>query len=405
MASNPVGVRLPAAWNYGAVERALRNAHSRGDKSIFEPSLGQVFDSPQEGYEFFNMYSWEVGFGIRYGRCRTSATGCHTRQDLVCACEGRETRPEARSARSGCRATLCLLRNDHISEHNHPLSASCGEGRQWNSHRRIDQMTRDLVCNLRANNVQIFRVCSIHGSMHGANQYAPFSRQSIRSLCARLTQESIEGDMDKTMELFRSMKMEDPGLVVRMQVDDEQRVKSLFWCHGIGPENYSFFSDAVTFDTTYKTNLYNLPFGLFVGVNHHFQTIIFGAVLLTEETTSAFQWAFRSFVEAMDGVAPRTILTDQCQSICAAISMELPTTRHRWCKWHVLRKAKESLGAIYSKNFGFKCALHELLDEVVSIPEFETRLAQLIEQHALGENQFLARAYENRAMWAKPYFT
>lgn len=111
--------------------------------------------------------------------------------------------------------------------HNHPLS-TCGERRQWKSHSRIDQMTHDLVRNLRANNVQISRVCSILGSMHGSNQYVPFSMQSIRSLCGRLTQESIEGDMSKTLQLFNSMKDADPAIVLCIQLDPDRRVKSLF---------------------------------------------------------------------------------------------------------------------------------------------------------------------------------
>jgi len=130
------------------------------------------------------------------------------------------------------------------------------------------------------------------GSLHGSNQYVPFSRQSVRSLCGRLAQESIEGDTSKTLALFAAMKEADPAFVLRLQVDEKKRVKTLFWCHGSSRFNYSCFGDAITFDTTYRTNLYNLPFGLFVGANHHFQTVIFGAVLLTEETTDAFhhQW-------------------------------------------------------------------------------------------------------------------
>jgi hypothetical protein len=89
----------------------------------------------------------------------------------------------------------------------------------------------------------------------------------------------------------------------------------------------------------------------------------------------------------------------------AAISAVLPQTRHRWCKWHVLRKAKESLGYLYTKNNRFKGAFHELLDEVVSVPEFETRWALMLEEYNLNGNEFLQRAYNNRAMWAKPYFT
>jgi hypothetical protein len=83
----PSGPILPAAWNYGAVERALREAANRGERCIFEPKIGQVFQSLEEGYEFFNMYSWEVGFGVRYGRSRINNSGAKTRQDIVCSCE------------------------------------------------------------------------------------------------------------------------------------------------------------------------------------------------------------------------------------------------------------------------------------------------------------------------------
>jgi hypothetical protein len=88
-----------------------------------------------------------------------------------------------------------------------------------------------------------------------------------------------------------------------------------------------------------------------------------------------------------------------------AIDAELPLTRHRWCKWHVLRKAKESLGPVYSKNSPFKRDLHELLDIIVDVEEFETRWSELITGYSLQDNEFLSRAYDNREMWAKPYFT
>jgi hypothetical protein len=88
-----------------------------------------------------------------------------------------------------------------------------------------------------------------------------------------------------------------------------------------------------------------------------------------------------------------------------AIDSELPDTRHRWCKWHVLRKAKESLGRVYSKISVFKRELHELIDQIVDVEEFETRWAEIVTGNGLGDNEFLARAYENREMWAKPYFS
>jgi hypothetical protein len=115
--------------------------------------------------------------------------------------------------------------------------------------------------------------------------------------------------MAKTLEAFGRIKKKDPGFVVCMDVDDKRRVKSLLFSHGSSRRNYAAFGDVVTFDTTYRTNLYNLPFGLFVGVNHHFQSIIFGGVLLTEETIDAFKWTFRNFLAVMGGRCPQTILT------------------------------------------------------------------------------------------------
>jgi hypothetical protein len=64
------GEQLPAcrpASEIGAVEAALRASAEKTTSQIFNPTTGLVFDSLEEAYEFYNLYSWEVGFGIRYG--------------------------------------------------------------------------------------------------------------------------------------------------------------------------------------------------------------------------------------------------------------------------------------------------------------------------------------------------
>ncbi|RLN25051.1 hypothetical protein C2845_PM07G08760 [Panicum miliaceum] len=152
------GVNLPASWNYGAVERALRGADDRGDRCIFEPELGKVFESTQEAFEFYNMYSWAVGFGIRSGRSRESKGGRRTMQ--------------------------CKILSAHV------------------------------------------RVCSIIGSMHGPGGYIPFSRQSMRSVCGRLAQETISNDVEKTISVFESIRSSDPGLVVKVDKDEAGRTNA-----------------------------------------------------------------------------------------------------------------------------------------------------------------------------------
>ncbi|XP_071676735.1 protein FAR1-RELATED SEQUENCE 5-like isoform X2 [Lolium perenne] len=167
---------------------------------------------------------------------------------------------------------------------------------------------------------------------------------------------------------------------------------------------YTCFGDVVVFDTTYTTNLYKMPFGLFVGVNNHFQTVIYVGILMSEETIEGFNWAYKEFVSLMGGKAPLTMLTDQCRAMEVDIGMTLPSTVHRWCKWHAFRKAKEELGGIFSKQTGFKDAFHNVVNEMLTIDEFEKAWGRLIEDFGLVENSFMIRAFEARHNWAKPFF-
>jgi hypothetical protein len=47
------------------VEKALRESSARGEKCIFQPKEGQVFQTIEEAYEFFNMYSFWIC--VRWG--------------------------------------------------------------------------------------------------------------------------------------------------------------------------------------------------------------------------------------------------------------------------------------------------------------------------------------------------
>ncbi|XP_024310904.1 protein FAR1-RELATED SEQUENCE 5-like isoform X2 [Brachypodium distachyon] len=206
------------------------------------------------------------------------------------------------------------------------------------------------------------------------------------------------------MQVLQELASGDPNFAARIRLDTDSRVKSVIWCSGKNRTDYAYFGDVVTFDTTYRTNLYNMPFGLFVGVNEHFQSTIFGGVLLRDEKIQSFEWAFSTFVDIMNGKRPDTMLTDQCQAMEAAIKYSLPSTRHRWCKWHVLRVAKEKIGHVYSKQSGFKKEFHDLVINETCPSIFESRSNEIIGKYRLGSNSYLKRIYDRREMWAKPYF-
>lgn len=122
--------------------------------------------------------------------------------------------------------------------------------------------------------------------------------------------------MVKTVKLLEEMKTISPNLSVCVDLDREGSPMFVLWCTGKNKHDYVYFGDVVSFDTTYMTNLYNMPFGIFVFVNNHYESTIFGGVLMREETIVGFEWAFSKFVEVMNVKSPITILTAiLCRSV------------------------------------------------------------------------------------------
>uniref|UniRef100_A0A0A9FQ55 Uncharacterized protein n=1 Tax=Arundo donax TaxID=35708 RepID=A0A0A9FQ55_ARUDO len=54
-----------------AVEEAMRSGVDGTKEHLFLPSVGQTFPSLSDAYQFYNLYSWEVGFSIRSERNQT----------------------------------------------------------------------------------------------------------------------------------------------------------------------------------------------------------------------------------------------------------------------------------------------------------------------------------------------
>ena len=54
-----------------------------------------------------------------------------------------------------------------------------------------------------------------------------------------------------------------------------------------------------------------------------------------------------------------------------AIADVMPSTAHRWCKWHVMENIKEKLGTLYKKGTPFSIDFNYLTNEMMTVEEFE----------------------------------
>jgi len=99
----------------------------------------------------------------------------------------------------------------------------------------------------------------------------------------------------------------------------------------------NFFSDVVTFDSTFRTNKEYQPFGVFVGFNHYRETMMFGIALLYDEMLVSFQWLFETFLKTMCGKKTKTIFAGQDPAIAKTFSIVMPETFHGLCIRHIMQ--------------------------------------------------------------------
>ncbi|KAL4371725.1 hypothetical protein AHAS_Ahas06G0194500 [Arachis hypogaea] len=88
------------------------------------------------------------------------------------------------------------------------------------------------------------------------------------------------------------MKELNPNFFFEIDVDENHSFRNVFWGDARCRAAWEYFGDVVTFDTTYKTNRNDMPFGSFVGVNYYGMFTLIGCTLLRNEETRTFQWLF-----------------------------------------------------------------------------------------------------------------
>ncbi|XP_058090138.1 protein FAR1-RELATED SEQUENCE 5-like isoform X2 [Magnolia sinica] len=345
------------------------------ENEISEPQENMEFESEAAAYNFYNAYARQMGFSIRLSRCkRSSKDGKVVSRWIVCSKEGvprksKATKLKRAITRENCKATLwvkkqasgCWVVRRFIKEHTHEL-APPNQVCFLRSHRQNRDNAKNLVCV----------------SKGGAS-----NTQTV-------------------LDYFKRMQKDNPAFYYAYLVDDDGQMRSCFWIDARSRMAYSYFGDVVTF-TTYKTNDCQMLFAPFTGVNHHNQSISFGCALIVDETESSLTWLFETWLDAMFGRHPISIVTNQDKAIRVVIEKVFPRTCHRFCKSHILNKAQDKLGPIYRKEPEFSKMFRECINHSLTIQEFETAWWDLIRNYNLEGHEWLHMLYEDRQRWVPAY--
>lgn len=77
--------RTPCTTRTSALEKATPGLADNPGDIVIVPAPGTSFDTVGEAYDFYNLYSWEKGFGIRYDKSRLNVERTWM-QEIVYGC-------------------------------------------------------------------------------------------------------------------------------------------------------------------------------------------------------------------------------------------------------------------------------------------------------------------------------
>ncbi|XP_022844850.1 protein FAR1-RELATED SEQUENCE 5-like [Olea europaea var. sylvestris] len=382
----------------------------RGDGEIV-PEVGMTFKDEKELFDFYKQYAYSIGFPVRKRNSKKGDDGTVRFVTFTCSREGRRSsntnsalRPQPTSqtdckarisASADCNGTWRI--NTVNLQHNHKTSPSKS---------RLFRCNRELSANVKRK-LEMNDIAGIplHKSFNSAVVEAggydnmTCIEKDCRNYIEQVRRLRLgEGDATALQSYFSQMQARCSGFYFAMDLDDESRLKNEFWADNRCRQAYKEFGDVVTFDTTYLTNKYDMPFAPFVGVNHHGQSTLLGCGLLSNENTSTFVWLFRTWLQCMHDQPPCAIITDQDKAMQNAIEIVFPNTRHRWCLWHIMKKLPEKFGYHIDKSSIFS-TIHRLVYDSQVVDEFEKGWRAMIDEFELHDNDWLFGLYENRGRW------
>ncbi|XP_073360924.1 protein FAR1-RELATED SEQUENCE 5-like [Aegilops tauschii subsp. strangulata] len=81
-----------------------------------------------------------------------------------------------------------------------------------------------------------------------------------------------------------------------------------------------------------------------------------------------------------------------------------PLAVHRHCRWHIIKKAEETLGPFFADRPDLHKAFELCVDHSLTVEEFERSWMAMIETYQVQDHETFASLWEKRMYWVPAYF-
>lgn len=279
------------------------------------PYMGQRFPTHDAAYEFYSEFAKRCGFSIRRHRTegKEGVGKGLTRRYFVCHRAGKtpvkpanENKPQRnrKSSRCGCQAYMRISKNSDlglpewrvtgfVNHHNHELLEP-NQVRFLPAYRTISDADKSRILMFAKTGIsvqQMMRLLELEKCVEPG--YLPFTEKDVRNLLQSFRKVDPEDESIDLLRMCRNIKERDPNFKYDFTLDCNNRLENIAWSYASSIQSYEIFGDAVVFDTTHCLTAFDMPMGIWVGVNNYGMPCFFGCVLLREENVRSFSWALK----------------------------------------------------------------------------------------------------------------
>ena len=174
-------------------------------------------------------------------------------------------------------------------DHNHELVVKPSLKKFMRSHKGIPREKKEFIALLHGCNLSTGRIMQLMNEFYGSAQLVPYEGKDVGNFHSTIRRTEKYRDIQETLDYFKELEQEDPEFFYKIKLDGEHRVESLFWVDGAARHAYiESYHDCVSFDATYMTNMYDMPFTPFIGINRHEQSFLLGCDFLRDEKTPSY---------------------------------------------------------------------------------------------------------------------
>nr|XP_017217077.1 PREDICTED: protein FAR1-RELATED SEQUENCE 5-like [Daucus carota subsp. sativus] len=331
-----------------------------------KPYIDQRFSDLDQDFIFYKEYGRSSGFDIRWSTERSDRDGNTIEKYFVCSRSGRP--------------------DDKNVDKKTPKAEENGKGGMQflRCSRSLTEFHKRFIFDASKSNVGASRAYTIVKSVIGSYEDLGATVVDFKNFPRDIKQHIGKHDTDMIVQKFRDIQeSSDPNFKFEYKTDSANHLTQLFWADGEGKRNYEVFGDAVSFDATYRTNMYGMVFIPLIGIDNHWKSVTFGAILLEREDNENYIWACESFKKVF-GKDPKCIITDQDLAMKAALQYSFPLVKHRLC---------------FMDKLGRVIWVDHIMPE-----EFEQGWTYAVDEFDLNKNVWLKEMFDMRSLWIPSYF-